>query len=303
MRVIGLNLCFLSGTQTWDAPVALRQAVASSRNPATWHGYCLNNITVKETALGRDAAFFGMGDQMHTAMTGANKGTRIKRGILCLPILSALGLILTMPLSAEIGVKGGMSLSGLQSATGDYRHVLGYELDGLSGGRVLKGFQAGLFRTFDLSRRFQVQPEISFALRGGNGGTTYLYDDIVFKVNISYVEVPLILKYKIVAGRTFSSAVCAGPYAALKLKAEKRTRIWKEEETTPLPNVRSFDYGVILGLTVEHAFGSGRALLDLRSGVGLNDIMDVLPETIPLYPDKDHIRNLYVSVLVGYAFS
>ena len=245
-------------------------------------------------------------------MTSTKKRTQKKRGILTLPrpakwkrptlTLSALGLLLTMPLSAEIGVKGGMSLSGLQSSTGDYRHVLGYEMSGLSGGRVLTGFQAGLFKTFDLSRRFQIQPEINYTLRGGNGSTTYLYDDIVNKVNIFYVETPLILKYKIVAGRPFSSAVFAGPYAALKLKAEKQTKIWKEEEVTTLPNVRSFDYGVILGLTVEYALGSGRALLDLRSGVGLNNIMDVLPDTIPLYPDKDHIRNLSISVLVGYAF-
>ena len=243
-----------------------------------------------------------MGDEMQPTMIRTNISARIKRGILWLPILSVLGLILTTPLSAEVGVKGGMSLSGLQSSTRDYRHVLGYEMSGLAGGRPLTGFQAGLFKTFDLSRRFQVQPEISYAWRGVNFGRTYLYDDIVFKVNIFYVEVPLLLKYKIVAGRTFSSALCAGPYAALKLKAEKQTRIWKEEEVTALPNVRSFDYGLILGLSAEYALGSGRALLELRSGVGLNNVMDVLPDMIPLYPDKDHIQNLYIAFLVGYAF-
>jgi hypothetical protein len=235
---------------------------------------------------------------MQTSITSATKRTR-KRPIL---ILSALGLIFTMPLRAEIGVKGGMTLSGLQSSTGDYRHVLGYEMSGLSGGKPLMGFQVGLFITFDLSRRFQIQPEIYYTLRGGDHSTTYLYDDIVYKVKIFYVEIPVILKYKIVAGRTFSSAVCAGPYAAFKLKAEKQTRIWKEDEVTTLPNVRSFDYGLILGLTVEYAIGSGRAHLDLRSGLGMNNIMDVLPDTVRLYPDKDHIRNLYISILAGYAF-
>ncbi len=235
---------------------------------------------------------------MQTSMASTKKRTRAKPIL----ILSALGLIFTVPLRAEIGVKGGMSLSGLQSSTGDYRHVLGYEASGLSWGKFFTGFQAGFFKTFDLSKRFQIQPEISYALRGGNSSTTYLYDDIVYKVNISYVETPVILKYKILAGRAFSSAVFAGPYAALKLKAEKQTRIWKEEEVTTLPNVRSFDYGLILGLTVECALGSGRALLDVRSGVGLNNIMDVLPDTIRLSTDKDHIRNLYVSVLMGYAF-
>jgi len=209
--------------------------------------------------------------------------------------------MLTIPLKADIGVKGGMSLSALHSSRGDFRHVLGYEWGGLSMGN-LWGFQVGFFKTFDLSRRFQIQPEIYYTLRGGDGSATFVYDDIIYKLNIFYVEIPLILKYKIVAGRTFSSAVFAGPYAALKLKAEKQTRIWNEEDATALQNVKTFDYGLILGLGAEYDIGSGRLLLDLRSGLGLNNIMDVPPDTIRLYPEKDHIRNLYASVLIGYAF-
>jgi hypothetical protein len=209
--------------------------------------------------------------------------------------------MVTIPLEADIGVKGGMSLSGVLSSTGDFRHVLGYEIDGLPMGN-LWGFQVGFFKTFDLSRRFQIQPEIFYTLRGGDASERYIYDNIIYKIRIFYIEFPLLLKFKIVAGRSFSTAILAGPYAALKLKAEKQTRIWNEEEVTALQNVKTFDYGLLLGLGVEYDIGFGRVLLDLRSGLGLNNIMDVPSDTIRLYADKDRIRNFYASILAGYAF-
>ena len=107
-----------------------------------------------------------------------------------------LGLLLTNPLGATIGIKGGISLTGLLSSTGDFRHVLGYEINSLTMGNLM-GFQAGIFKVFDLSGRLQIQPEISFALRGGDAGSNFVYDDIVYKIKIYYVEFPLILKYRI----------------------------------------------------------------------------------------------------------
>lgn len=212
-----------------------------------------------------------------------------------------LGLLLAKPLGAEIGIKGGMSLSGLLSSTGDYRHVLGYEMNGLTGG-ILMGFQAGFFKTFDLSHRLQIQPEISFALRGGDAGSTFIYDDIVYKIKIYYVEFPLIFKYRIWTKGAFSAGIFSGPYAALKIKAEKQTVIWKVEEKTALDNVKTLDFGLLLGLGGEYDIGSGRVLLELRSAFGLKNMMEVLPGITRLYPDKDHIRNFYFSVIVGYGF-
>jgi len=221
-----------------------------------------------------------------------------KRLIIC---FSILGLMFTKPLGAAIGIKGGMSLSGLLSSTGDFRHILGYEMSGLSMGN-LTGFQVGFFKTFDLSRRLQIQPEISFALRGGDGSKTFIYDDIVYKIKIFYVEFPLILKYRIWTRGAFSTRIFAGPYVALKLKAEKQTIIWKEEGKTALENVKKFDYGLLLGLGGEYDIGSGQVLLELRSGLGLKNIMGVPSGTISLYPERDHIRNFYFSVMMGYAF-
>lgn len=212
-----------------------------------------------------------------------------------------LGLLLAKPLGAEIGIKGGISLTGLLSSTGDFRHVLGYEINSLTMGNLL-GFQAGIFKAFDLSYRLQIQPEIFFALRGGDAGSTFVYDDIVYKIKIYYVEFPLILKYRIWTKGAFSAGIFAGPYAALKLKAEKQTVIWKVKKKTALDNVKTLDYGLVFGLGGAYDLSSGQVLLELRSGFGLKNMMDVLPGTIRLYPDKERTRNFYFSVIVGYGF-
>jgi Outer membrane protein beta-barrel domain len=234
---------------------------------------------------------------MRKSMTSTKKRTR-NRPIL---ILSALSLIFAMPLGAEIGIKGGISLTGLLSSSGDFRHVLGYEINSLTMGNLMS-FQAGIFKAFDLSGRLQIQPEISFAPRGGDASSTFVFDDIVYKIMIYYLEFPLILKYRIWTKGAFSAGIFAGPYAALKLKAEKQTVIWKVKKKTALDNVKTLDYGLVFGLGGAYDLSSGQVLLELRSGFGLKNMMDVLPGTIRLYPDKDHIRSFYFSVIMGYGF-
>jgi hypothetical protein len=219
------------------------------------------------------------------------------------PIIAFFVLVIMAnhPLGAGVGIKGGMSLSGLLSATGDYRHFLGYEMGGLSHGGVLTGFQGGFFAGFDLSPRLQIQPEILYAVRGVDGSQTYLYDEIIFRAKIHYLEFPLLLKYRILAREAFSPVVVVGPYAALKLKTEKETRIWKVKEAGELANVKDVDFGLLFGLGMEHHFGPGRALFELRFGIGLHSVMNALPGTVSLYGDRDHIRNVHLSVMIGYA--
>ena len=212
-----------------------------------------------------------------------------------------VGLWITNPLGAAVGVKAGIGWSGLLSTAEGFKHYLGYEVGGLSG-KVLLGYQAGFFTTFNLSRKLQVQPEIFYALRGFDGSTTYLYDDIVYKIKIPYIELPLLLKFRIWTRKAFSAAIFTGFYTAMKLKAEKQSRIWKVEEKTSLENVKKFDYGLMLGFCGEADSGRGRVLLELRSGFGLKNVMEAPPGTIRLRPGDVRMRNVYVSILIGYGY-
>ncbi len=220
------------------------------------------------------------------------------------PLLLALaGAVLPLPAGRhpDAGVKAGVALSGLTSTAEGFQHYLGYELRGLSVG-LLRGFQAGVFKTFALSRRLQLEPEIAYAVRGGDAGKTTLYDDIEYQVRISYVELPLPLKYRLWRRGAFSAALFAGPYAAWKLKAEKRSRVWKEEASEPIGNVKKLDYGFVLGLCGEHRGRLGRVLLELRAGYGLSNIMKPARGAIPSSAGRETMHNAYLSVLAGYGF-
>jgi hypothetical protein len=218
-----------------------------------------------------------------------------------LAFLLVLICLLIKPLSARIGIKAGIGLSGLLSSTGDFRHVLGYEMSGLSMGN-LTGFQFGLFRTWALSKRLQIQPEMIYALRGGDASQAFVYDNIVYKIKIFYVEFPVLLKYRILTKGVFCPVLYAGPYAALKLKAQKQSRIWNTQEVAALGNVKTIDYGFLIGLGGEYDLGFGRVSIELRSSLGLKNIMSVPSDYIRLYTEKDFIRNFHVSVMMGYAF-
>jgi hypothetical protein len=210
-------------------------------------------------------------------------------------------LFSTNTLFAGIGIKGGFCLSGLHSATGDFRHFLGYEIDWLTMGN-LKGFQIGVFNTFDISTHFKFQPEIYYSIRGGDASETFLFERIKFKVRINYLEFPLLLKYEIPLKGRFIPELFLGPYAALKLSAKKHKEISGKKETTDLENVKTFDYGVVFGGGIEVNIGSGQLILEIRSSYGLNNIMTMPEGFIRLYDDKDFVRNFSFSVLTGYKF-
>lgn len=98
---------------------------------------------------------------------------------------------------AQFGVKGGVSTSGLLSKHRDFRPFIGYEVDwvqnGVSNPRI--GFQVGAFYCLNISRNFVFQPELSYSQRGYYFDQTPLYDTKI-KINLSYVELPFLLKYR-----------------------------------------------------------------------------------------------------------
>ena len=205
----------------------------------------------------------------------------------------------TNTLFAGIGIKGGVGISGLLSARGDFRHLLGYEIDWLAMGN-LKSFQIGVFKTFDISEHFKFQPEIYYSIRGGDASETFLFERIKFKVIINYIEIPLLLKYEILLKGRFRPELLLGPYAALKLSAKKYTEIWGKKEATDLENVKSIDYGIIFGGGMEVNVGSGQLILELRSSYGLKNIMRMPENFIKLYDEKDFMRNFSFVIMTGY---
>ncbi len=208
-------------------------------------------------------------------------------------------------LRGEVGIKVGLSISGFHNCD-DYRTYLGYEIDWLQArgnNRPIFGMQVGIFKTFKLTRHFLFQPEIHYALRGMDFSRSYLYDTMIFKVKIHYLEFPLLLKYRFSAFQGFfKPALYVGPYGALKLSAKKSTRFDQEAATATLPNVNGGDLGLVAGASADFDFRDFRLLLDLRFQMGLTSIMSLPKDFVAPYDHQGTVKNTTLSLLVGIGF-
>ena len=94
-------------------------------------------------------------------------------------VLVVLFIIFTSSdLFGQAGIKGGLSVSALQSSKEDYRPFLGYEVGWVQHGtsNPVFGLQLGVFYTLKLSDAFNFQPEFYYSQRGYQFDHTPLYN-------------------------------------------------------------------------------------------------------------------------------
>ncbi len=230
-----------------------------------------------------------------------NRIREMKKILILIALFGFTGSLSLHAIQTNTGIKGGMSVSGLFSKTGDFRHAFGYEIDWLSMGNLFGG-QIGLFRTIHITKNFKLQPELFYVNWGGNGSETFVFEKLLYKVSVNYIQVPLLLKINLLPKKKIHPVLLLGPYLAVKIGAKKRTEIWGEKNVTDLNNVKSTDYGLTSGLGFELNLKSGLFLFEIRSNLGLKNIMTVPEGTIRLYDEKDSIKNFSFAIMTGYSF-
>jgi hypothetical protein len=215
-----------------------------------------------------------------------------------------LFLLFNLPLAtAQAGIQAGPSISDIGFFEYGQKPYLGYEA-GMMVHRVpMPTFQAGVFGAFRLGERFEFQPELLFITQGLDYSTDFLYDDVTYKVRISYLHAPLLLKYQISLKRKWRPFLFAGPYVSRKLKAVRLTVIDGEREKGPMVNVRDMDVGIIVGYAAEFDLPAGIMTVGLRTSYSLANMMDRVDGYIRDYdkaPEKAYVRNISIALLVGY---
>lgn len=228
--------------------------------------------------------------------------------------LLGISLLVLMPLNAawgQFGLKGGLALSGFQltqnssSTTGnDYRPFLGYEVEWLQEGDAAKpdlGWQIGVFYVKTISRYFAVQPELFYSQRGLHFYQTELYNS-AYSLAVDYVEVPVLLKFKIPLNWSVKPGLFGGPYAAFKLRANRTLRIEEEQNTRRVSSVNALDYGLVFGITSEFPAWSRQLLFEIRCNWGLASMMTQPKEFIDLYEDAGRVNVLAIAFLTGICF-
>ena len=150
------------------------------------------------------------------------------------------------------------------------------------------GFLVGGFVTWPLGGRLELQPEALFTQKGAKsdqlGGTS--------TEKLDYLDVPILVSYRINASRERNFAVFGGPSIGVLLRARSSASFGGTSfEENVKDQVKSTDFGLVGGL----AYHRGRFVVDGRYSWGLTDIDK---ET----GDGVEIRNRGISFLAGWKF-
>jgi len=207
----------------------------------------------------------------------------------------------------QFGIKAGVALSGYQPSQNisteynhDYRPFLGYEIEWIQNdaGSPDIGLQLGIFYTHTISKYFALQPELLYSQRGINFYKTELYNTS-YNLNVSYLEIPILFKYKLPLDWSLAPSVLAGPYAAFKLSANRTLNIWEESSTKSISGVKNFDYGLVFAINFEFAELSLSPMLEIRFNLGLANTMEQPEEFMSLYEDPGSVKLYSFSLVTG----
>lgn len=214
--------------------------------------------------------------------------------------------------SAQVsfGIKGGFNLSNIKMSE-----------SGLSiSPKDLAGFHIGVIADIPLVSNLYLQPGL-FASRKGfeyslnafyNGG--YVYPSVNQEVNVSvslaakplYLELPLLLSYRLPINTGLSLALEAGPYAAygiggdavFKASYDGQEVLNEKQDFFKDSQINRFDAGAQIGLGLY----VGRFLFSAGYQIGLTNLaMEEVGSELVLEPDSKAVnRNLIISAGIRF---
>jgi hypothetical protein len=162
------------------------------------------------------------------------------------------------------------------------------------------GITGGAFVCFALSDMFAVQTEILYSPKGAqytlSDGTTTLNAT----VTAPYIDIPLLFKVYLPTGSSegVRPTAFAGPYIGFKAGAGKFTTdvVYSGQHDTSeetLTNLKSTDFGFVLGGGVEFPLETMKIMIDVRWGTSLSTIST----------EGDNTKNKVWTFLLGLSFN
>lgn len=216
--------------------------------------------------------------------------------------------------NAQIGVKLGSTISNfyytdteMNPSIGydiDLRPYLGYEIEWiqLSDQKPLVSYYLGGYYNFQFSNRFSLRPEMGFTQKGLNFSQSK-YERIIYRVKISYLEIPLSVSYKYIKKESFVGELYIGGFGAFKLNAIKKVAYQNSSaEKTKINCVNNFDAGIHFGLNFKYKVFAKFILFDFRVFSGLSDVFYIPEDQISLYYNTQKTKITGFNLTLGYEF-
>lgn len=202
---------------------------------------------------------------------------RLRRVLRCLPALMLLIIPSTVAAQGiSYGVKGGINFASVSLDPSE---------DVNTGTRI--GIAVGGFVALPLGSRLTIQPEGLFSQKGEKADL----DGVVAKLELDYIEVPVLVKYAITQGASRSFHAFGGPSMAFKVRSRATASFGGTTVETGDENIKDTDFGVVFGAGMDF----GKWSVDGRYTMGLADINND-------EADETKIRTRTISVLAGIRF-
>lgn len=191
----------------------------------------------------------------------------MKKALLVFLCAAAIG---TAKAQVQFGIKAGANIANLVG-------------DDAEEAKMKIGVNAGAFARLSIAESFKIQPEILFSTQGAKSKETFEGETFETKMNLSYINVPVMFQYHTASGFFAETGPQLGILASAKLKGEGESVDIKE-------NLKSIDFSWGLGVGYEFAQGFG---VNGRYNFGLSN----LPEE-----GDGKLRNGVIQVGVFYVF-
>lgn len=206
--------------------------------------------------------------------------------VLILSVLSMF-LLCAYPLSAHVGLKGGINVSTLSQK--------GADVISISWESVI-GFTAGAFYTIDINEYLAFQPELYYSKKGGELGGSIL-DILASKfLAIHYLELPLLLKLKFPTQDSINPSLFAGPYVSLKLSDKGKIKVLGVKLEEEWVKIKDSDFGLVFGGEIDFKVKNAIVILDIRYDLGLVNIAE------PFLGIENKMKNRSLILMVGFGF-
>lgn len=128
------------------------------------------------------------------------------------------------------------------------------------------GFVGGLFVHIPVATLFAIQPEVLFRQRGAYN--KFEFANIEQRINLTYIDVPLLFKLRVPIADVVYPHIYAGPQGSFSLKGEYEIDLFDGATFEDQINVRKFDFGGVFGFGVDVLTDKIFFTSDVRFGLG-----------------------------------
>jgi len=184
----------------------------------------------------------------------------------------------------ETGVKGGIAITSVPLAGEVFDQVV-HQSSRDSSSKV--GLTGGTYVRFPLSDRFAFQPEALYVMKGVKLNETAGGE---FSVRLHYLDVPLLLRYRVSSSTERAGYIFGGANFGIKLGSSSKLEAPAQSADVNVnPALKTLDLGYAFGGGIERR----KYLVEARFTLGASDI------GAASFPHPDALRNRALSIMAG----